>query len=155
MMIILLCTILQAAPVDVALNEDSYPFVGMLPELVVTASRMVNAEPDTLDWLPLLTVYGNRLEYDGNDPNVIQYERERKNYSLAARFVARHAGYILLAVFAITWIMILISRISATHPTSHMEHRVQTIPLHMLAQNTQALKLQAQKKNLHRYPKYK
>ncbi len=154
-MMILLCAILQAAPIDAAFNEDSYPFVGMLPELVVTASRMVNTEPDTLDWLPLLTVYAKRLEYDGNDPNTIQYERERNDYALVARFVARHAGYILLAVFAITWVMILFSRMSAMHHASHMEQRVQTIPLHMLARNAQTLKLQAQKKNLHRYPKYK
>jgi len=155
MMIILFCTILQAVPIDAALNENSYPFVGMLPELVVTASRIVHAESDTLDWLPLLTVYGKRLEYNGNEPNTIQYAQEQRSYYLVARFLARHAGYILLVMFVISWVVILISRISAIHHTSHIEHHAQTIPLHMLSHNTQVLKLQAQKKNLHRFSKYR
>jgi hypothetical protein len=155
MMVILICTIMQAAPIDAALNEDNYPFIGVLPELVVTANRIVDAESDTLEWLPLLTVYAKRLEYDGNDPNTLQYEKERTGYALVARLVARHAGYILFVVFAIAWIMVLISRISATGHAGHAEHRTPAMPLHMLVHNAQPLRLQAQKKNLHRYPKFK
>lgn len=132
MLIILLCTLSSAVPTDTAVNDDQYPLIGFLPEIVVTAKRIRSVAPDAGD-LPAAT---------HNDVSNEPYLQERLGLVSITRFFACNCGFIILGLFTAAWILLLLARMPPIF-TGHAHPRFQTVPLHSLLSRNAALKPRA------------